>query len=219
MSFFSGIGDECDRIHLGGYPAPFREPLGLHVEEVWPLPRDSSVGLALTEGPAGTGTFWSERINLEGAQPLAGRPAVTRHAYGDGVAYYLGTRPDPATMVTLLRRTAAVPRCCPAFPGSRPPRGARRTRPGRATLDATAADAGEEVLHAFLEAEAGMPPVAKRDRRHGTTRYNVGQPHRQRVLPPRTQTRRGLCAGQHQDHANITFFDAVSGTWRGASAS
>jgi beta-galactosidase len=115
MSFFSGIVDECDRIHLGGYPAPFRELLGVHVEEFWPLADDGEVRLAMTDGRHGTGALWSEWLNLEGATPLAsfadgelaGRPAVTRNAFGAGVAYYLGTRPDPATMGTLLRRAAA----------------------------------------------------------------------------------------------------------------
>jgi beta-galactosidase len=125
MSLFSGIVDECDRIHLGGYPAPFRELLGLHVEEFWPLPHNGEVGLALTDGSTGTGVFWSEWITLEGADTLAafadgelaGRPAVTRHAHGDGVAYYLGTRPDQATMGTLLRRAAETAGVRPVLPG------------------------------------------------------------------------------------------------------
>lgn len=37
---------------------------------------------------------------------LDGRPAVTRHAYGDGRAWYLSTLPDPAALRTLLTRAA-----------------------------------------------------------------------------------------------------------------
>ena len=126
MSFFSGIVDECDRIHLGGYPAPFRELLGVHVEEFWPLADHGSVKVAATDGHTGTGTLWSEWITTEGAETLAtfadgelaGRPAVTRHAYGDGVAYYLGTRPDPATMGTLLRQAAGSAGVTPVVPGA-----------------------------------------------------------------------------------------------------
>jgi beta-galactosidase len=126
ISFFSGIVDECDRIHLGGYPAPFRELLGVHVEEFWPLAHGGSVTLALTDGHAGTGTLWSEWLTVEGASALAtfadgelaGRPAVTRHTYGDGVAYYLGTRPDPATMGVLLRGAAESAGVTPVLPGA-----------------------------------------------------------------------------------------------------
>lgn len=124
MSFFSGIVDECDRIHLGGYPAPFRELLGAHVEEFWPLAHDGEIGLALTGGQTGTGTFWSEWITPEGAETvatftsgeLAGRPAVTRHTFGEGVVHYLGTRPDAATMGVLLRRAAQDAGVLPVLP-------------------------------------------------------------------------------------------------------
>ncbi|WP_460392959.1 beta-galactosidase [Actinophytocola sediminis] len=126
ISFFSGIVDECDRIHLGGYPAPLRELLGVHVEEFWPLAPDGEVGLALTDGRGGSGSLWSEWIALEGAEALAtfadgelaGLPAVTRHDYGAGVAYYLGTRPDPATMGTLLRQAADHAGVAPTLAGA-----------------------------------------------------------------------------------------------------
>lgn len=35
---------------------------------------------------------------------LAGIAAVTRHVYGAGTAWYLATRPDPATLDSLLAR-------------------------------------------------------------------------------------------------------------------
>ncbi|MFC7305640.1 beta-galactosidase [Streptomyces monticola] len=95
MSFFSGITDAHDRVHLGGYPAPFRSLLGLRVEEFDPQPDGS----------------WREEIVLEGAEAVAsfpdGGPSVTRHTYGDGVAWYLGTRPDPAAMRALFDRVRA----------------------------------------------------------------------------------------------------------------
>ncbi|MFB9906015.1 beta-galactosidase [Allokutzneria oryzae] len=126
MSFFSGIVDGNDRVHLGGYPAPFRELLGVHVEEFWPLPPNGAVGLAFTDGHHGTATVWSEWINLEGAEPLAtfaggelsGLPAITRRSFGDGAAYYLGTKPDATTMGNLLRRAAAEAGAAPVLPGA-----------------------------------------------------------------------------------------------------
>jgi beta-galactosidase len=119
MSYFSGIVDGSDRVHPGGYPAPFRQLLGLTVEEFWPLPDGRSVRLAGDLGAGdlgdGVGTVWSEDIRLEGAEAFArfaagdldGRPAVTRHGFGDGSAWYVGTRPEPTTMRRLLDRVRA----------------------------------------------------------------------------------------------------------------
>jgi beta-galactosidase len=117
MSYFSGIVDANDRVHLGGYPGPFRELLGLGVDEFWPLPAGGTVAL----GSGGTGTLWSEWITPAGAEvldtfaegELAGRPAITRHVFGGGVATYLGTRPDRAVMDAVLAGAladAGVPR-------------------------------------------------------------------------------------------------------------
>jgi beta-galactosidase len=108
MSYFSGIVDGNDRAYLGGYPAPFRELLGLRVEEFWPLPEGATI--ELTGDLGGTGSIWSEDVHLDGAEELAafgsgellGRPAITRHRFGQGTAYYCATRPDPATMRRLL---------------------------------------------------------------------------------------------------------------------
>ena len=51
VSFFSGIVDPHERIRLGGYPAPWRELLGLRVEEFAPLPEGAAV--RLDPGPDG----------------------------------------------------------------------------------------------------------------------------------------------------------------------
>ncbi|MFM9369625.1 beta-galactosidase [Streptomyces sp. Da 82-17] len=104
MSYFSGITDEYDRVHLGGYPAPFRELLGLRIEEFDPLPEGGALPLV----GGGEGRLWSEELVLEGAAPILtyadGRPAVTRNAFGTGHAWYLATRPDPQTMRAVLDR-------------------------------------------------------------------------------------------------------------------
>ncbi|MCK2215750.1 beta-galactosidase [Actinomadura sp. ATCC 31491] len=107
MSFFSGIADACDRIRLGGHPGAFRDLLGLRVEEFWPLSEDERIALD-TGGEAG---LWADHVVTEGAEvlaryaggPLPGEPAITRHAFGAGVATYLGTRPDAAAMRALTR--------------------------------------------------------------------------------------------------------------------
>src|SRR5918992_5040128 len=67
ISFFSGIVDECDRLHEGGFPGPWRELLGLAVAEHWPLAEDEC--FELREGwHADT---WAEELVLDGAEPLA----------------------------------------------------------------------------------------------------------------------------------------------------
>lgn len=137
VSFFSGIVDAHDRVHPGGYPGPLRELLGLRVEEFWPLDEGRSVGVggagttrpgqSRERGGAGTGRadLWSEAIDLEGAEALArftdgdlaGRPAVTRHDYGRGTAWYVGTRLDAALMRALLDDVRAAAGVTPVLPG------------------------------------------------------------------------------------------------------
>ncbi|WP_439379504.1 beta-galactosidase [Amycolatopsis lexingtonensis] len=114
VSYFSGIVDGCDRAYLGGHPAPLRDVLGLRVDEFWPL--DGSVSLEFADGTTDSGTIWAEWIELEGAAAiatftsgdLAGRPAITRHAFGDGVAWYAGTRPEPGPVLGRVCAEAGV---------------------------------------------------------------------------------------------------------------
>lgn len=123
VSFFSGIVDEHDRVHPGGCPAPLRELLGLRVEEFWPL--DAGRSVELGGAYAGRADLWSEAIELEGAEALArftdgdlaGRPAVTRHAYGQGTVWYVGTRLDPALMRALLDDVREAADVAPVLPG------------------------------------------------------------------------------------------------------
>jgi beta-galactosidase len=117
MGFFSGIVDEHDQVRLGGYPAPFRKLLGLHVEEFDALPVGATTDItATTEGePSFSADLWADVITLEGAEALAtfnegfyaGRPAVTEHAFGAGSSFYLGTRPDDAGTAWLLAQACA----------------------------------------------------------------------------------------------------------------
>jgi len=110
MSFFSGIVDPAEHIRLGGYPQPFRKMLGIEVIDFLPLAADHEVELRFGDGTLGRGTIWSEDIVLAGAESLAtfsdpllaGRPAITRHSFGEGTAFYLGTQPDAKTMARLL---------------------------------------------------------------------------------------------------------------------
>lgn len=123
ISFFSGIVDDCDRVHLGGYPAHLRRLLGLRIEEFWPLAEGETIPVRgeLT----GTADLWSEAIDLAGADAvaafasgeLAGRPAITRNSYGAGTAWYVGTRLKPATLRTLMDRVRDQSGVQPVLPG------------------------------------------------------------------------------------------------------
>ena len=111
VTYFSGLVDENDSVHLGGYPGPLRKLLGLEVEE-WAIPTEkmsnsittTAVGRTLGLAENYSTSFWSEVIRVEGAEVLAtfdsdyfaGQPAITRHAYGKGHAWYIGTEPDAA---------------------------------------------------------------------------------------------------------------------------
>lgn len=107
MSFFSGIVDPNDRIRLPGYPAPFRRLFGIHVEEFDPLAFGQVRPIVSIDGRRATAELWSDVIHLEGAEAIAtydnGSPAVTRHGFGRGLAYWVGTRPEPGYMSELLR--------------------------------------------------------------------------------------------------------------------
>lgn len=112
MSCFSGIVDEHDHIRLGGYPAPFRKLLGLRVEEFAPYAPGQVHEISTDDEVRYPCDLWSDIIDLEGARTIAeytkgfftGSPAATRHAFGDGVAYYVGTRPAAAGMAWVLDR-------------------------------------------------------------------------------------------------------------------
>jgi beta-galactosidase len=112
VTFYSGIVDEDDRVRLGGYPGAFRDLLGVRVEEFVPLPPGTTVGLHAANGlsAGATGTLWTERLHLAGAEAVAhytdgalpGVPALTRNRHGDGTAWYLACAPDPDTYREML---------------------------------------------------------------------------------------------------------------------
>ena len=114
VSFFSGIVDANDRILPGGFPAPFRKMLGLQVEEMESLEPTVVRHLRTPEGSGRCG-HWIDIIELEGAEAVAtftedfyaGRPAITRNAFGRGLAYYVGTQAEPDFLRRLLSEIRA----------------------------------------------------------------------------------------------------------------
>jgi len=130
VSFFSGIVDEHDTVHPGGYPGVLRDLLGLRVAEFLPLRAGQSVTLEEPTPDGGTpeggmtGDLWAEDLLPDRADPVwtyvdgpaAGGPAVTRHRFGDGTAWYVSTRLRGTALDRVLRRAYADA-------GVRPPAG------------------------------------------------------------------------------------------------
>lgn len=106
-TFFSGIADEHDRVVPGGYPGELRRLLGIWVEEIDALFPDRRNRIVV-ERPFGAldGSYECalacEIVHPEGAETMAvfgedfysGSPALTRHRYGQGEAWYAATEPD-----------------------------------------------------------------------------------------------------------------------------
>jgi beta-galactosidase len=111
VTYLSGIVDERGHARLGGYPGAFRELLGVHVEEFFPLLAGQQVHL--DDGTRAD--VWTEKLELRGAEvvasyvdgPLPGTPAITRNAHGEGTAWYVATRLDANGDAALLGRVVA----------------------------------------------------------------------------------------------------------------
>ncbi|WP_309122156.1 beta-galactosidase [Paenibacillus sp.] len=98
-TYWSGIVDENDLCHLGGFPGPLRKTLGLWSEEIEGLHPHDANGFVYG-GAAYESHELCDLIHSEGAEVLAtyesdfyaGRPALTVNRFGRGKAYYLATR-------------------------------------------------------------------------------------------------------------------------------
>ena len=132
-TFFSGIVDENDRVHLGGYPGPLRTLLGLWSEEIDALTLAQSNAVVF-EPPFGdlsgayNGRLLCDRIHPAGAAVLAaygsdfyaGEPAVTVNRFGNGKAYYLATALDPDALSGFLAKLCADKKIAPPLPNLPP---------------------------------------------------------------------------------------------------
>ncbi len=114
-TFWSGIVDENDRVHLGGYPGPLRKILGIWAEEIDALHPDEGNEIVLTKQLGALSNRYGCRllcdlIHSEGAEVLAtygkdfyaGRPALTCNRFGRGNAWYVATDPEQAFLDGLV---------------------------------------------------------------------------------------------------------------------
>jgi beta-galactosidase len=158
---FSGIVDSNDHV----VPGRFRDLLSVWTEEFHPLPAAGKVDL----DDGGMGRVWAELTHVDGATVevrydddpsgypdagLAGAPALSRHGYGRGQAWYLTTLPDTATLDRWITRFLQAGNVSPAG-WATPVEAVRRRHPsGQAYLflinhgaeDATGPGAGTDLL-------------------------------------------------------------------------
>jgi len=99
-TYWSGIVDENDLCHLGGFPGPLRNVLGICSEEIDALYDNERVRIKTVQGKAYEALGLCDIIHAEGAQILAkydsefyaGGPALTVNNFGKGKAYYIAFR-------------------------------------------------------------------------------------------------------------------------------
>ena len=119
MSFFSGIVDENEHIQLGGYPAPFRDLLGLLVEEYSPFAEKQTNSIRTNDGQQFSCSLWADVIHTQSTEVLAAfeddffahSPALTHNHFGKGHAYYLGTELalyGPNWLIDLVSNAAGI---------------------------------------------------------------------------------------------------------------
>ncbi|WP_188193951.1 beta-galactosidase [Nonomuraea sp. SYSU D8015] len=131
---FSGVVDPRAHIRTGRFPSPLREVLGASGEEWQPV--SGEVRCRWADGAEFTAHTWTELMAAEGAEAVAefagsGRPAVLRHRFGQGVAWYVATIPEPAALADLTARALADADVRGAVPdGARLPPGVEAVRRG-----------------------------------------------------------------------------------------
>ena len=119
-TFFSGYVDENDLVIIGGYPGRLRDILGIWVEEIDALPKDSSNSF-LYGGKTYSAGMLCDIMHLEGARSLAeyqedfyaASPVITCNSFGEGQAYYVGTRSEEAFYEKLMEDICKEQDICP----------------------------------------------------------------------------------------------------------
>ena len=109
-TYMSGIVDQSDNVHLGGYPGPLRDMAGVWAEEIDALAPEQVNEVKFTDGTTASCNLLCDLLHLEGAKALAtyqkdfyaDMPAVTRSTFGKGATYYVGTQMDDAGLAKIL---------------------------------------------------------------------------------------------------------------------
>ena len=107
-TYFSGYVDDSDLVY-GAYPGKLRDILGIWVEESDALPEEESNCFDLY-GKEHTARILCDLVRPEGAEVIAcykedfyaDTPLLTRNAFGEGQAYYVGCSSDEAFYTDFL---------------------------------------------------------------------------------------------------------------------
>ncbi len=114
LTYMSGIVDQSDNVHLGGYPGPLRELAGVWVEEIDALAPEQFNQVVMNSGESCRCGLVCDLMHLEGAESLGvygedfykGMPAATRNAFGKGHVYYVGTHMEEQGLAHVLDQAA-----------------------------------------------------------------------------------------------------------------
>lgn len=109
-TFMSGIVDQSDNVHLGGYPGPLRKLTGIWAEEIDALAPEQANTIEFKDGTKGTSHLLSDIVHLETAESLGdytnnfyqNTPFATVNNFGEGQAYYVGTQLDSESLDKVL---------------------------------------------------------------------------------------------------------------------
>jgi len=98
-TYISGMVDENDLVYSGGFNKTFGEIFGINVTEtdsLYPKDRNSITGLdkdyEIVDYCALIDALGAEVLATYGSDFYKGTPAVTKHNYGNGRAYFIGAR-------------------------------------------------------------------------------------------------------------------------------
>ncbi len=122
VSYFSGVVDENDAVHAGGFGAPLQDALGIRVEEHLPLREGETCAVDWRGKKTLPADVWQEALQLIGAEavatyadgPGAGGAAVTRNRHGSGTGWYVSTRLDAGALRNVIDEVYADAGLIPA---------------------------------------------------------------------------------------------------------
>lgn len=111
-TFMSGIVDQSDNVHLGGYPGPLRRLAGVWVEEIDALAPEQRNTIQFQDGTKGTTSLLSDIIHLEAAESLGEYTSnfyqnssfATVNQLMEGTTYYIGAQLDINSLNKVLDR-------------------------------------------------------------------------------------------------------------------
>jgi beta-galactosidase len=121
-TFFSGIVNENDLVVTGGYPGKLRDIFGIWVEEIDALPNGAENSFTM-DGTTYPAKLLCDIMHLEGAEALSyyeadfyqNTPCITRNQFGQGNAYYVGTRSNSDFYLEILGNICTDKNITPVF--------------------------------------------------------------------------------------------------------